>query len=197
MVTENCYFFLKNYVVAQEQEIQGDVNTRSSHGGHPSSRSFPWSRSLPWRNVGPKPWALPGLLSHYDGPQPWSSLLWAPPARALWIQPGQHAPSAQSTNTQPPAVTRCTSCSVSSYSKIYNHIYFCILMHIVLVNIAEFLPQSMESLHEKSMSEESRFSQIKGLSMRQGGHSGMGPPPSPLDQHSQGRLIFPTIAWHK
>lgn len=45
----------------------------------------------------------------------------------------------------------------------------------------------MESLHEKSMSEESRFSQIKGLSMRQGGHSGMGPPPSPMDQHSQGR----------
>lgn len=45
----------------------------------------------------------------------------------------------------------------------------------------------MEGMHEKSMSEESRFSQMKGLSMRQGGHSGMGPPPSPLDQHSQGR----------
>lgn len=42
-------------------------------------------------------------------------------------------------------------------------------------------------MHEKSLSEESRFSQMKGLSMRQGGHSGMGPPPSPLDQHSQGR----------
>lgn len=51
----------------------------------------------------------------------------------------------------------------------------------------EFFPQPMESMHEKSMSEESRFSQMKGLSMRQGGHSGMGPPPSPLDQHSQGR----------
>lgn len=37
------------------------------------------------------------------------------------------------------------------------------------------------------MSEESRFSQMKSLSMRQGGHSGMGPPPSPLDQHSQGK----------
>uniref|UniRef100_A0AAQ6A0Q1 SWI/SNF related, matrix associated, actin dependent regulator of chromatin, subfamily a, member 4 n=1 Tax=Amphiprion ocellaris TaxID=80972 RepID=A0AAQ6A0Q1_AMPOC len=44
----------------------------------------------------------------------------------------------------------------------------------------------MEGLHEKGLSEESRFSQMKGLSMRQGGHSGMGPPPSPLDQHSQG-----------
>ncbi|KAL6110140.1 smarca4 [Pungitius sinensis] len=48
------------------------------------------------------------------------------------------------------------------------------------------LHKSMESLHEKSMGEEGRFSQMKGLSMRQGGHSGMGPPPSPLDQHSQG-----------
>uniref|UniRef100_A0AAQ4RL48 SWI/SNF related, matrix associated, actin dependent regulator of chromatin, subfamily a, member 4 n=1 Tax=Gasterosteus aculeatus aculeatus TaxID=481459 RepID=A0AAQ4RL48_GASAC len=48
------------------------------------------------------------------------------------------------------------------------------------------LHKSMESLHEKSLGEEGRFSQMKGLSMRQGGHSGMGPPPSPLDQHSQG-----------
>ncbi|XP_071245426.1 transcription activator BRG1 isoform X2 [Salvelinus alpinus] len=39
-------------------------------------------------------------------------------------------------------------------------------------------------MHEKGMSEESRFAQMKG--MRQGGHSGMGPPPSPMDQHSQG-----------
>ncbi|XP_038834678.1 transcription activator BRG1 isoform X1 [Salvelinus namaycush] len=39
-------------------------------------------------------------------------------------------------------------------------------------------------IHEKGMSEESRFAQMKG--MRQGGHSGMGPPPSPMDQHSQG-----------
>lgn len=42
-------------------------------------------------------------------------------------------------------------------------------------------------MHEKSMSEESRFSQLKGLTVRQAGHSGMGPPPSPLDQHSQGK----------
>lgn len=44
--------------------------------------------------------------------------------------------------------------------------------------------QPIESMHEKSLSEESRYSQMKGL--RQAGHSGMGPPPSPLDQHSQG-----------
>uniref|UniRef100_A0A1A8E8D8 SWI/SNF related, matrix associated, actin dependent regulator of chromatin, subfamily a, member 4 n=2 Tax=Nothobranchius kadleci TaxID=1051664 RepID=A0A1A8E8D8_NOTKA len=48
------------------------------------------------------------------------------------------------------------------------------------------LHKPMEGMHEKSLGEESRFSQIKGMSMRQGGHSGMGPPPSPLDQHSQG-----------
>lgn len=48
----------------------------------------------------------------------------------------------------------------------------------------------MEAMHEKSISEDSRFSQMKGLSMRQGGHSGMGPPPSPLDQHSQGTHVF-------
>eukprot|EP00063_Salmo_salar_P061320 XP_014036155.1 PREDICTED: transcription activator BRG1-like isoform X8 [Salmo salar] len=41
-------------------------------------------------------------------------------------------------------------------------------------------------MHEKGMSEESRFAQMKGMPMRQGGHSGMGPPPSPMDQHSQG-----------
>uniref|UniRef100_A0A1A7YC17 Nucleolin n=1 Tax=Iconisemion striatum TaxID=60296 RepID=A0A1A7YC17_9TELE len=48
------------------------------------------------------------------------------------------------------------------------------------------LHKPMEGMHEKSLGEESRFSQMKGMSMRQGGHSGMGPPPSPLDQHSQG-----------
>lgn len=42
-------------------------------------------------------------------------------------------------------------------------------------------------MHEKSTSEESRYSQMKGLSVRQAAHSGMGPPPSPLDQHSQGK----------
>uniref|UniRef100_A0A4W5P077 SWI/SNF related BAF chromatin remodeling complex subunit ATPase 4 n=1 Tax=Hucho hucho TaxID=62062 RepID=A0A4W5P077_9TELE len=41
-------------------------------------------------------------------------------------------------------------------------------------------------MHEKGMSEESRFAQMKGMPMRQGTHSGMGPPPSPMDQHSQG-----------
>ena len=54
-----------------------------------------------------------------------------------------------------------------------------------------FLPQTMEGMHEKTLNEDGRFSQMKGLSMRQGGHSGMGPPPSPLDQHSQGRRAAP------
>uniref|UniRef100_A0A8D0AKL4 SWI/SNF related BAF chromatin remodeling complex subunit ATPase 4 n=1 Tax=Sander lucioperca TaxID=283035 RepID=A0A8D0AKL4_SANLU len=57
-----------------------------------------------------------------------------------------------------------------------------------MLTLAHFIthPYLGMHMHEKGMSEESRFSQMKGLSMRQGGHSGMGPPPSPLDQHSQG-----------
>lgn len=47
--------------------------------------------------------------------------------------------------------------------------------------------QSLEGLHEKNVGEESRFGQMKGVSMRAGGHAGMGPPPSPMDQHSQGK----------
>lgn len=44
----------------------------------------------------------------------------------------------------------------------------------------------MESIHEKNMTEDPRYNQMKGMAMRPGGHSGMGPPPSPMDQHSQG-----------
>ncbi|XP_069623239.1 transcription activator BRG1 isoform X1 [Ranitomeya imitator] len=44
----------------------------------------------------------------------------------------------------------------------------------------------MESMHEKPMPEDPRYTQMKGMAMRPGGLSGMGPPPSPMDQHSQG-----------
>lgn len=44
----------------------------------------------------------------------------------------------------------------------------------------------MESMHEKGMSDDPRYTQMKGMGMRSGGHAGMGPPPSPMDQHSQG-----------
>ncbi|XP_051569659.1 transcription activator BRG1 isoform X4 [Myxocyprinus asiaticus] len=44
----------------------------------------------------------------------------------------------------------------------------------------------MEGMHEKGMPDDQRYNQMKGMGMRQGGHSGMGPPPSPMDQHSQG-----------
>lgn len=36
------------------------------------------------------------------------------------------------------------------------------------------------------MPDDPRYGQMKGMGMRPGGHSGMGPPPSPMDQHSQG-----------
>lgn len=48
------------------------------------------------------------------------------------------------------------------------------------------LHKPVEGIHDKTTNEDNRYSQMKGLSMRPGGHSGMGPPPSPLDQHSQG-----------
>uniref|UniRef100_A0A8C2D612 SWI/SNF related, matrix associated, actin dependent regulator of chromatin, subfamily a, member 4a n=1 Tax=Cyprinus carpio TaxID=7962 RepID=A0A8C2D612_CYPCA len=44
----------------------------------------------------------------------------------------------------------------------------------------------MEGMHEKVIPEDQRYAQMKAMGMRPGGHSGMGPPPSPLDQHSQG-----------
>lgn len=48
----------------------------------------------------------------------------------------------------------------------------------------------MEGMHEKAIPEDQRYGQMKGMGMRQGGHSGMGPPPSPMDQHSQGIYLL-------
>lgn len=127
---------IRSLLLIQEQEIQADVDSRSPHGRHSSSRSFPWSRSLPWCHAGTQPRALPRLLSQYDGPQPWPSLLWTLPARALWIWPGQHAPSAQSKKYKPNPTShwdtpplRPTE-SVSSYffkSISHNSVLLCIL----------------------------------------------------------------------
>ncbi len=50
----------------------------------------------------------------------------------------------------------------------------------------------MEGMHEKGIPEDQRYGQMKGMGMRQGGHSGMGPPPSPMDQHSQG-ICLPVV----
>eukprot|EP00063_Salmo_salar_P074056 XP_014048891.1 PREDICTED: transcription activator BRG1-like [Salmo salar] len=47
----------------------------------------------------------------------------------------------------------------------------------------------MEGMHEKGMSDDPRYGPMKSMGMRAGGgHIGMGPPPSPMDQHSQGYL---------
>lgn len=48
----------------------------------------------------------------------------------------------------------------------------------------------MDSIHEKGISEDPRYSQMKGMGIRAGAHTGMGPPPSPMDQHSQGTSIL-------
>lgn len=43
-------------------------------------------------------------------------------------------------------------------------------------------------MHEKGMPDDPRYNQMKGMGMRSGAHTGMGPPPSPMDQHSQGTV---------
>ncbi|XP_046871653.1 probable global transcription activator SNF2L2 isoform X2 [Hypomesus transpacificus] len=45
----------------------------------------------------------------------------------------------------------------------------------------------MEGMHDKTMVDELHYGQMKGVGMRSL-HSGMGPPRSPMDQHSQGYL---------
>ncbi|KAI7813320.1 putative global transcription activator SNF2L2, partial [Triplophysa rosa] len=45
----------------------------------------------------------------------------------------------------------------------------------------------MEGMHEKGMGEDMHYGQMKGVGMRSL-HSGMGPPQSPMDQHSQGYM---------
>lgn len=50
-----------------------------------------------------------------------------------------------------------------------------------------FCSQTMEGMNEKSMADAMHFGHMKGVGMRSL-HSGMGPPQSPMDQHSQGLL---------
>ncbi|XP_065123074.2 probable global transcription activator SNF2L2 isoform X1 [Paramisgurnus dabryanus] len=45
----------------------------------------------------------------------------------------------------------------------------------------------MEGMHEKGMGEDIHYGQMKGVGMRSL-HSGMGPPQSPMEQHSQGYM---------
>lgn len=47
----------------------------------------------------------------------------------------------------------------------------------------------MEGMNDKTMADAMHFGHMKGVGMRSL-HSGMGPPQSPLDQHSQGVSLF-------
>lgn len=49
--------------------------------------------------------------------------------------------------------------------------------------------QPIDAMHEKGMTDDSCYAQMKGIGIRPSGHSGMGPPPSPMDQHSQGNTL--------
>lgn len=50
------------------------------------------------------------------------------------------------------------------------------------------------TLNDKSMAEAMHFGHMKGVGMRSL-HSGMGPPQSPMDQHSQGLLFKTSILY--
>lgn len=90
------FLFFRPYLLGEEQEIQGDVDARSSNGRHSSPRSFTWSWSLTWCNDGSQSRAITRFLSQHDGPQSWPSIFRTLPARTLWIWPREYAPIAQS-----------------------------------------------------------------------------------------------------
>lgn len=52
-----------------------------------------------------------------------------------------------------------------------------------MLNILYFQP--MESMNDKTMADPMHLGHMKGVGVRSL-HSGMGPPQSPMDQHSQG-----------
>ncbi len=52
-----------------------------------------------------------------------------------------------------------------------------------------FFFQNMEGMNDKTMADAMHYGHMKGVGMRSL-HSGMGPPQSPMDQHSQGILFL-------
>lgn len=60
------------------------------------------------------------------------------------------------------------------------------------ISLETFFPpyfQTMEGMNDKTVADVMHFGHMKGVGMRSL-HSGMGPPQSPIDQHSQGILLF-------
>lgn len=61
-----------------------------------------------------------------------------------------------------------------------------VFLQLICVDLKHILCfQPMEGMNDKSMAEAMHFGHMKGVGMRSL-HSGMGPPQSPMDQHSQG-----------
>lgn len=61
-----------------------------------------------------------------------------------------------------------------------------VFLQLTCVDLKHILRfQPMEGMNDKSMAEAMHFGHMKGVGMRSL-HSGMGPPQSPMDQHSQG-----------
>uniref|UniRef100_A0A8C2AWP6 SWI/SNF related, matrix associated, actin dependent regulator of chromatin, subfamily a, member 4a n=1 Tax=Cyprinus carpio TaxID=7962 RepID=A0A8C2AWP6_CYPCA len=87
------------------------------------------------------------------------------------------------------------SCGLSRqfYQYVSDSLWFCGMCFVSVVWMVSLSHslfcidlKPMEGMHEKVIPEDQRYAQMKAMGMRPGGHSGMGPPPSPLDQHSQG-----------
>lgn len=57
--------------------------------------------------------------------------------------------------------------------------FLCCLFRPLADPALSSLSQPMESMHEKGMSDDPRYTQMKGMGMRSGGHAGMGPPAKP------------------
>uniref|UniRef100_A0AAX7V9W9 SWI/SNF related, matrix associated, actin dependent regulator of chromatin, subfamily a, member 2 n=2 Tax=Pseudocrenilabrinae TaxID=318546 RepID=A0AAX7V9W9_ASTCA len=63
-----------------------------------------------------------------------------------------------------------------------------VFLQLTCVDLKHILRfQPMEGMNDKSMAEAMHFGHMKGVGMRSL-HSGMGPPQSPMDQHSQGYM---------
>uniref|UniRef100_A0AAZ3SKA6 SWI/SNF related, matrix associated, actin dependent regulator of chromatin, subfamily a, member 4 n=1 Tax=Oncorhynchus tshawytscha TaxID=74940 RepID=A0AAZ3SKA6_ONCTS len=150
-------------------------------------RGLPW-RGLPWRGLEWRglPWrglewrGLPWRGLEWRG-LPWRGLPWREmPWRGLpWRETAMERTGMERTGMERTGMER-TAMERTAMERT--------AMERTAMERTGMERTGMErtGMHEKGMSEESRFAQMKGMPMRQGGHSGMGPPPSPMDQHSQG-----------
>lgn len=158
-------------------------------GGTPRPGPSPGPGLSPGAMLGPSPGPSPGSAHGMMGPSP------GPPSSGHPLPPQGPSGYPQDNMIQmhkvlPSFINMCMihlwffgMCLVSAVWMVsLSHSLFCIVL------------KPMEGIHEKGIPEDQRYSQMKGMGMRPGGHSGMGPPPSPMDQHSQGICLSVVLA---